>query len=108
MRLRELLQVLLAIVLVGVAASSSVAYAEGDNTVKAREHFQRGSRAFALGRFDEAVKEYEAAYELRGDPVFLYNIAQAHRLNHNAEKALFFYKSYLARAPSAPNADDVK
>jgi hypothetical protein len=91
-----------------IVASRGVARAEDANTAKAKEHFQTGSRQFALGRFDEAIKEYEAAYELRDDPVFLYNIAQAHRLNRNPEKALFFYRSYLSHAGNPPNAGDVQ
>ena len=84
---------------------SSVAFA--DDRAAAREHYQRGTKLFSLGRFDEAIKEYEAAFELRDDPVLLYNIAQAHRLNANPQKSIFFYKSYLSRSPNAANVADV-
>jgi tetratricopeptide (TPR) repeat protein len=82
--------------------------ARADERAQAREHFNKGSKYFSLGKFDEAIKEYEAAYDLKDDPAFLYNIAQAYRLAGNAPKALFFYRSYLSRAPEAPNLKDVQ
>jgi tetratricopeptide (TPR) repeat protein len=98
----------LALVALVLLCASGVARAEDINTTQAREHYNKGAKAFALGKFDDAIKEYEAAYELRDDPVFLYNIAQAHRLNRNPERALFFYRSYLSHAPRAENAADVR
>ena len=80
-------RVLLGLALLVLCAGT--ARAEDAATTKAREHYTRGSKLFALGKFDDAIREYEAAYELRDDPVFLYNIAQAHRLNRNSERALF-------------------
>jgi tetratricopeptide (TPR) repeat protein len=96
----------LCITLLGAVAGR--AHASGDDKLQAREHFQRGSKYFQLGRFKEAVKEYEAAFELVDDPALLYNIAQAHRLDNNPERALFFYKSYLSRLPHAKNSGDVQ
>jgi tetratricopeptide (TPR) repeat protein len=95
------------VLVLAFSIGSSTAGAD-DATAQARDHYNKGSRAFSLGRFADAIKEYEAAFELRDDPVLLYNIAQAHRLNHNPERALFFYRSYLSRAPDAPNAGDVR
>jgi tetratricopeptide (TPR) repeat protein len=99
---------LFALVVLVTLCANGAARAEDTNTTQAREHYNKGAKAFALGKFDDAIKEYEAAYELRDDPVFLYNIAQAHRLNRNPERALFFYRSYLSHAPKAENAADVR
>ncbi len=74
---------------------------------EARKHFEAGTAAFNLGEFKTAVDEYKAAYKLRSDPVFLYNIAQAYRMGNDLEQALFFYRSYLHNAPNAPNLDEV-
>jgi tetratricopeptide (TPR) repeat protein len=81
--------------------------ARADDIQAARTHYRRGTKLFSLGRFDEAIQEYDAAYEIKDDPSLLYNIAQAHRLNNNLPKALFFYKSYLNRVPNAENATEV-
>lgn len=79
-----------------------------DSSNKAREYFQQGTAAFNLGRFADAVKAWEEGYKLRPDPIFLYNIAQAHRLADNHEQAVFFYKSYLRNSPNAKNREEVQ
>jgi len=47
-------------------------------------------------------------YEIDGDPVMLYNIAQAYRLNDQPQDAIHFYRRYLQRSPDARNKDDVE
>lgn len=75
---------------------------------QARKHFEAGSKAFNLGEFKRAIEEYKAAYNVKADPVFLYNIAQAYRLDNNLQQSLFFYKSYLVNSPKAPNRREVE
>src|SRR5262245_31730041 len=87
---------------------AAAATAHADDRATAREHFQKGSKAFALGSYDEAVAEYSAAYRLRDDPALLYNIAQAHRLGGHAAEALRSYKMYLTLMPRAPNREEVE
>jgi tetratricopeptide (TPR) repeat protein len=70
---------------------------------EARAHFDRAEKAFNLGRFDEALAGYQAAYEVLPLPAFLFNIAQCHRNLRNREQAIFFYQRYLSLAPDAPN-----
>jgi tetratricopeptide (TPR) repeat protein len=72
---------------------------EAADLQSAKQHYQKGAALFDLGRYDEAIKEYEAAYEVKSDPSFLFNIAQAHRKAQHVEQALHFYRAYLARAP---------
>ena len=76
-----------------------------DDTSAAREHYKRGNTLYDLNRFDEAVKEFEAAYELKDDPVLLYNIAQSYRLANKYSEALRFYRNYLRRYASANKKD---
>src|SRR5689334_21413543 len=77
-------------------------------TDEARKFYDQGTKYYALGRFPEAIENYEKAFEIKPDPIFLYNIAQAHRLNNNFERAKFFYKSFLRQMPDAPNRADVE
>jgi tetratricopeptide (TPR) repeat protein len=70
---------------------------------EARAHFDRAEKAFNLGRFEEALAAYQAAYEALPLPAFLFNIAQCHRNLRNREQAIFFYQRYLSLAPDAPN-----
>jgi tetratricopeptide (TPR) repeat protein len=86
-----------------VAALSQPAHAQGDPKVVARAHFKRAEAAFNLGKFEEALASYQAAYEAKALPGFLFNIAQCHRNLGNHERALFFYRRYLALDPQTPN-----
>src|SRR3954467_4437432 len=79
-----------------------------DATSGAREHYQKGTAFYDLGRYQDAIKEFEAAYELKNDPALLYNLAQSHRLAGNAEQALHFYRTYLRRVPKAPNRTEIE
>jgi hypothetical protein len=70
--------------------------------------YQRASRAFDVGDYDAAIAAYKDVYLLGGDVPMLYNIAQAYRLGKHPQQALMYYRRYLSRAPSAPNAADVR
>jgi len=82
--------------------------AQGDERGAARAHYEKGTTLFDLQRYAEAAKEYEAAYEAKPDPVFLFDIGQAWRLAGEPEKALGAYRSYLRRIVKAPNHDKVE
>ena len=69
----------------------------------ARSHFDVAEKAFNLGRFEEALAEYQLAYEALPLPAFVFNIAQCHRNLGNGEQAIFFYQRYLSLEPEAPN-----
>jgi tetratricopeptide (TPR) repeat protein len=79
-----------------------------DDVASARSHFKRASRLYDLRRYREAAKEFEAAYEAKDDPAFLYNIAQAYRLAGDSAEAVGAYQSYLRRAPDAPHRREVE
>jgi tetratricopeptide (TPR) repeat protein len=75
---------------------------------KATEHYEKARRFYNVGKYTEAVDEYEAAYLISADPVMLFNIAQCHRLNSQPEEAIRFYKNYLRNSPEASNRADVE
>lgn len=72
-----------------------------EDRATAREHFQRGERLYAVGKFQAALDEFTAAYEAAPLPEFLYNIAQCHRRLGHPDEALFFFKGFLDRSPRA-------
>jgi tetratricopeptide (TPR) repeat protein len=90
-----------------VLASSAPAFADNDRAL-AREHYFKGTRAFDLGAYDEAIAEYGAAYRIKDDPALLYNLGQAHRLAGHAAEALRIYKVYLSKRPEAANRPEVE
>ncbi len=70
---------------------------------QARERFQKAEMSFNLGRFSEALADYQAAYEAKPLPALLFNIAQCYRNMQNYERARFFFRRYLALDPKTTN-----
>jgi tetratricopeptide (TPR) repeat protein len=75
---------------------------------KARSHFRQGKAYQDAGAYDDAVREYEAAYKLAPLPQLLFNIGQAQRLKGDKQKALEAYQRFLAAAPDDPFADEAR
>src|SRR5262249_32295491 len=73
-----------------------------------KQHYERGTTLFDLAKYLDAAKEFEAAYEMKQNPAFLFNIGQAYRLAGKSELAIGFYKSYLRRSPGAANRPEVE
>src|SRR5215471_679856 len=96
------------IVALGVVTTTLPARAADDAAAKAREHYQKGTAFYDLAKYAEAIQEFEAAYEIKNDPAFLYNLAQSYRLAGNPEQALHFYRTYLRREPKTPNRAEIE
>lgn len=98
------------IVLIGVVLgfASQRAVAEDAATRAAKRHYQKGDRLFALGKFEAALVEFEAAYQAKPVPKLLFNIAQAHRNLDHYDQAIFSYRKYLREIPDADNRDAVE
>jgi hypothetical protein len=99
-----------ALLLVSAAGAPSARAAELSPQQKAemRTLYDKATRAYDVGKYQEAIEDYQKAYEIGGDPPMLYNIAQAYRLNNQPTEAVRFYKRYLQRAPNARNREDVE
>jgi tetratricopeptide (TPR) repeat protein len=74
----------------------------------ARKHFEHAEKLYALGKFQDALAEYEAAYEAKALPGFLFNIGQCYRNLGNYRQAVFSFKKYLDEKPDAKNRDAVE
>ena len=97
---------LVAIAVACVALASNAAHADPESD--AQEHFKRGVKLYNLGHFQEAIPEFEKAYDFDPQPILLFNIAQSHRQNGNKERALFFYRRYLEQEPNTSKRGDVE
>jgi tetratricopeptide (TPR) repeat protein len=95
------------IAFVAVSLGSLHAFAQG-NREQARDHYLKGTRAFDLGAYEEAIAEYGAAYRIKDDPALLYNLGQANRLAGHSVEALRLYKVFLSRSSDAPNRAEVE
>jgi tetratricopeptide (TPR) repeat protein len=96
------------LVLAVTAAAANDALAAPRAKLSAEDHYQKGMKAYTLGKFPDAIEEFEKAFELRSEPIFLYNIAQSHRQNNSPQRAIFFYRRYLEAEPEAKNRADVE
>lgn len=84
------------------------AESEAQKKQAAKQHYEIATRFFDLGKYGEAIGEYEAAYLIVPDPNVLYNIGQAYRLWDKPEEAVRSYKNYLRNRPDAPNRGEVE
>ena len=94
--------------LCAVLVLARVAHADDPATRAARRHFDRGQKLFTLGKFDQALDEYQKAFDASPIPDFLYNIGQCHRNLGNYEQAIFSFKRFLQLDPEAENRDKVE
>ncbi|HEY0715589.1 MAG TPA: hypothetical protein VGF45_23105, partial [Polyangia bacterium] len=93
-------------------ALTLVAAAADPRTVQAdespRQHHEQGRAAVLRGEHEQAIVEYRRAYELKADPSYLYDIAEAYRALGVPERAVFFYRRYLSTHPRPPNRPEVE
>src|SRR3954466_10163533 len=73
-----------------------------------KKMFETATAEFNLGHYEKAAAMYEDIYKITLEPVLLYNIAQAHRLGGDFDKAVFFYRGYLRAQPQAKNRGEVQ
>jgi|HubBroStandDraft_6_1064221.scaffolds.fasta_scaffold459332_1 tetratricopeptide (TPR) repeat protein len=74
----------------------------------AAERYKAGQYKFDAGEFLDAASEFEAAYALDPDPVYLYNTAQAYRRGSACARAADYYRRFLAVIANPPNLDKVR
>ena len=98
---------LLAICLACVA-STRPAHADDPAMRAAKRHYERGQKLFALQKFDEALEQFQAAFDAKPIPDFLFNIGQCHRNLGDYEAAIFSFKRYLKLDPDAENREQVE
>jgi tetratricopeptide (TPR) repeat protein len=72
---------------------------------QARDLFEAGRRLYNIGRYDEAIDSFKAAYVRSSAPLLLYNIAQAHRAKGDCAEARRVFDTYLREDPKADRAE---
>src|SRR5262249_54432332 len=82
--------------------------AKADQVSEARDHYERGTTLYDLGKYIDAAHEYEAAFNLKSDAALLFNLGQAYRLGGDIASAVRAYRAYLRRLPDAPNRNEVE
>jgi hypothetical protein len=62
---------------------------------RARELYRSAQAAMQDGRYDDAARDYGAAYELSADPALFYKIGRANERAGKCDVALVYYARYL-------------
>jgi tetratricopeptide (TPR) repeat protein len=75
---------------------------------QAKAHFKQGAAHYAAGRYDQALAEYQTAYELLPLPDILFNIGQVWRMKGDSARAIEYYNRYLAVEPKGRASDDAR
>ena len=79
--------------------------AHADGKAEASRHFKLGVALYAEEKFDEALYEFQRAYELSPHPSVLYNIAATHReLSHYGD-AIQYYERFLSEGKGVARTD---
>ena len=99
---------LCAVVVIALAFGAGLAHADKKTDAEAKRLYLEGTKAYSLGDFPKAIESYKRAFDVKPDPVLLYNIAQAYRLSSDFGQSLFFYKSFLRNMPDAANREEVE
>lgn len=78
------------------------------DTETARTRYKQGKAFLDAKLYDDAIHEFEAAYQIAPVPELLFNIAQADRLKGDAAKAIEMYRRYIEQAPNGSGADEAR
>lgn len=70
----------------------------------AQEHLARGLRLYDLQQYDDAIREFRAAYAISPEPQVLYALGQAFRKKGDCAAAAESYRAYLRTGPSPRRA----
>jgi hypothetical protein len=98
--------VCIVIVLSAVIAPSKTAFADDPAPTKeqldqAKKAFGEGKALFDEGKLNEAIDKFKESYRLSRNPLLLYNIGFTLDQSGAKDKALFYYRKFLADAPKA-------
>ncbi|MSU75050.1 MAG: hypothetical protein EXS55_00840 [Candidatus Magasanikbacteria bacterium] len=88
----------------GCAWTQTSAKITANQVAMSREHNEKGKALYIQGRYQEAIVEFEKAYENLDAPEYLFNLARAYDSAKQYEDALRFYRAYLAKGtlPESP------
>lgn len=75
---------------------------------EARAHFQLGRTLYDGGRFEEAAREFQQAYDLSRRPQLLYNLFLALRDAAQVEAAIDALRRYLELVPNAQDGESLR
>ncbi|MBK6576255.1 MAG: PEGA domain-containing protein [Sandaracinaceae bacterium] len=99
---------LLALVLSSVAHPVAAQDSARASLLAARGHMESGQEHYAAARYEDAAREFMAAYEARPFSAFLYNAAVALERFGTPGPAADLFQRYLDAEPGASDAEEVR
>jgi tetratricopeptide (TPR) repeat protein len=75
---------------------------------EAKKHAKKGSALFQDERYEDALREFEKAFEIFPAPALLYNMGQCHLFLGAHERAIEAFESFLSQSPDTPYRADVE
>jgi hypothetical protein len=96
--------------MVSLGASTGVSAQPHQPSAEVKAHHDQGVKLYNLSDWSDAMEEFRAAYLIRPDPVFLFNIAQCERQLGRFEGAAQTYRAFLRESQelSADQASKVR
>jgi hypothetical protein len=86
----------IAAALLAGGVAQPVGYAQSASELdRAKDLYVSAEAAMKDGRFDDAARDYGAAYELSKDPALFFKIGHAHERAGKCDTALIYYARYL-------------
>jgi tetratricopeptide (TPR) repeat protein len=83
-----------------VALAPRTAHADDPLKPAAKVRFDAGVKLTSAARYDDAIREFQAAYEIDPNPVLFYSLAVAERLAGRCPAAVDYYERFLRSGPS--------
>jgi tetratricopeptide (TPR) repeat protein len=76
-----------------------------DNKAEFEKHYAKALSFYERGAFPEAIAEFEAAHELKPEPLLLFNIGQAYRKAGKKAPAIAAFRKFLVESPTNEQRD---
>jgi tetratricopeptide (TPR) repeat protein len=99
---------LLSLLVPAVAIAAPVGQATATDKAHAREAYREGQRLVEARDYAAALNAFRRGFNAYEDPIFIFNIAQCHRLLGNKELAAKWYRNFLERVPEPPNLAEIQ
>ncbi len=91
-----------------IASAQAGTESDDSSDQVARGLFQAGRASYDAGKYEDALKYFQQAYDLSQRPGLLYNIGQAADRLHQDQKTIEVFRLYLERVPDADNRAEVE
>jgi tetratricopeptide (TPR) repeat protein len=92
----------------GLLIGAAGARAQDDSLNRAREAFDKGQLLFEQAQYEAAADQFIAAHAARPFAAFLYNAGLSYEKAQRYDKAVEYYRRYLASAPDAGDKAEVE